>query len=141
MVNHMGGSISNLRAFASTSELNALVYNPNEKTTITKDKYQLEPDVIYSFENLKLIKGAEYNSEINQNDGILRIKCAHLPLEDGTKTINGNDINVVKICGIRSSYQGIPKESRLNNYGGVRWNDAVGVVGADGGRYGRYEWY
>ena len=37
-----------------------------------------------------------------------------------------------------SSYQGVPKKSRLNNYGG---GDAVGVAGADGGGYGRYKWY
>ena len=66
MVNHMSGNIPNLHAFASTSKLKTLVYNPNE-TTIIK-----ESDVIYSFENLKLIKGAlltvaKYNSEANQN--------------------------------------------------------------------------
>ena len=107
MVNHMIGNIPNLHAFASTSELKTLVYNPNEETTIIKDKYQLESDVIYSFENLKLIKGAlltvaKYNSEANQNNGILRIKCTHLTLEDDTKiTVNGEGIIVMKICGAK----------------------------------------
>ena len=135
----MSGNILNLHAFASTSELKTLVYDPNEETTIIKDKYQLdhESDVIYLFENFQINKGAlltiaKYNSEINQNNGILRIKCAHLTLEDDTKiTINGEGISVVKIRGQGESYQGIPKESRLNNCGGG--DDAVGVVGAGGG--------
>ena len=120
MVNHMSGSMSTLYAFASTSKLKTLVYNPNEETTIIKDKYQLESDVVYSFENLKLLKGAlltvaEYNSETNQNGGILRIKCTHLTLEDGI-TVNGKDINVVKVCGIKVKVIYI-KEYRNNNYG------------------------
>ena len=67
MVNHMSGSMSILHAFSSTGELKTSLYTPNEETTTIKDKYQLESDVIYLFENLKLIKGvlltvAEYNS-------------------------------------------------------------------------------
>ena len=91
----MNGSVSNLHAFASTSKLKTLAYHPNEETTIIKDKY--------SFENLKLSKGAivavaEYDSETNQNGCILRIKCEHSTLQDDTKiTVNGKDINVVKI--------------------------------------------
>ena len=89
MVNHMSGSMSNLHAFASTIKLKTLVSNPNEETTI-RDKYQPESDVIYSFENLQLIKGplptvAEYNSETNQNCGILLIERTNLTLEDGAK--------------------------------------------------------
>ena len=142
MVNYMSGSMSNLHAFASSSKLKTLVYNPNEETTIIKDKYQLESDVIYSFENLKLIKGAlltvsEYNSETNQNGGILRIKCTNLTLEDGAKiTVNGKGYKGGKNMWYQGeSYQGIAKESRLNNYGGGG-GGAVGVVGAGGGGYG-----
>ena len=97
--------------------LQVLVYNPNEETTIIQDKYPLESDVIDSVENLKLIKGAlrtvaEYNSVTNQNGGILRIKCAYLTLEDGTTiTVNCNDINVVKICGLKGQ---VIKEYRKN---------------------------
>ena len=149
MVNHMIGNIPNLHAFASTSELKTLVYNPNEETTIIKDKYQLESDVIYSFENLKLIiiKDAlltvgKYNSETNQNDGILR-KGTHLTFENDTKiTVNGEDISVVKnMRNQGESYQGIPKESRLNNCGraddagggGYGANDMNGINSKNGG--------
>ena len=49
MVNPISDIMSNLHAFTSTSKRNTLVYNPNEETTVIKDKYQLESEIIYLF--------------------------------------------------------------------------------------------